>query len=146
MRRAKAFDRRKFLLLGGIGGVGGVLLGARDSTWLSSVWPDGEKSLHERLAALFPHQSSARVIGRTYLQQYPPENNVRDLLTGIVAGPANDRFSGRSDRLSTAADHELISTLQQQILQDYVEERVVKLQGWILSVTEARLCALTALA
>jgi hypothetical protein len=48
--------------------------------------------------------------------------------------------------LSTAADHELISTLQQQIRQDYVEERVVKLQGWILSVTEARLCALTALA
>jgi hypothetical protein len=80
------------------------------------------------------------------LQQYPPENNVRDLLTGIVAGPANDRFSGRSDRLSTAADHELILTLQQQIRQDYIEERVVKLQGWILSVTEARLCALTALA
>jgi hypothetical protein len=48
--------------------------------------------------------------------------------------------------LSTAADHELILTLQQQIRQDYIEERVVKLQGWILSVTEARLCALTALA
>jgi hypothetical protein len=146
MRRAKAFDRRTFLLLGGIGGVGGLLLGAPLSTRLSRVWSDWDKSLHGRLAALFHHQASARVIGRTYLQQYPRENNVRDLLAGIVAGPADDRFSGRSDRLSRAADRELILTLQQRIRQDYVEERVVKLQGWILSVTEARLCALTALA
>jgi hypothetical protein len=142
MRRAKAMDRRKFLLLGG---VGGVLLGAPRLTWLRSVWQDGARSLHGRLAALFHHQASARVIGRRYLQQYPSESNIRDLLEGIVADPANDRFSGRTDRLSTAGDRELIFALQHRIRQDFVEERVVKLQGWILSVTEARLCALTAL-
>jgi hypothetical protein len=84
------------------------------------------------LAALFRHQASARVIGGTYLQQHPREKNVRHLLAGIAVSPASDR--------------ELTIALQQRIRQDYVEERVVKLEGWILSVTEARLCALTALA
>jgi hypothetical protein len=39
-----------------------------------------------------------------------------------------------------------MDVLQRRIRQDFVEEKVVKLQGWILSATEARLCALTALA
>ena len=138
-------DRRRFLLLGGVGGVGGALLAAPHVPWLQSVWRDGEGSLHGRLAALFHHQASARTIGRSYLQQCPPESDVRCLLAGIVAGPANDRFSGRTDRLSTAGDRELMLALQHRIRQDFVEERVVKLEGWILSVTEARLCALTTL-
>lgn len=128
-------DRRKFLLLGGVGGVGGALLGAPHLTWLRSAWQDGESSLHGRLAALFHHPASARVIGRRYLQQFPLEMNVRSLLEGI----------GRTDRLSTAGDRELTFALQQRIRQDFVEEKVVKLEGWILSVTEARLCALTEL-
>jgi hypothetical protein len=125
-------DRRRFLLLGG---VGGALLAAPHVPWLQSVWRDGEGSLHGRLTALFHHQASARTIGRSYLQQYPPESNVRCLLEGI----------GRSDRLSTAGDRELMLALQHRIRQDFVEERVVNLEGWILSVTEARLCALTTL-
>lgn len=128
-------DRRRFLLLGGVGGVGGALLAAPHVPWLQSVWQDGESSLHGRLAALFHHQASARAIGRTYLHQYPREMNVRSLLEGI----------GRTDRLSTAGDRELTFALQQRIRQDFVEERVVKLEGWILSVTEARLFALTTL-
>ena len=124
-------DRRKFLLLGGVGAVGGALLGAPHVTWLRSVWRDGEGSLHGRLVALFPHQASARVIGGKYLQQHPLEKNVRHLLEGIAVSAARDR--------------ELMLALQQRIRKDYVEERVVKLEGWILSVTEARLCALTAL-
>ena len=92
----------------------------------------GRDLLHGRLAALFHHQASARTIGRTYLQQHPLETNVHHLLEEIVASPANDR--------------ELMVVLQQRIQKDFVEERVVKLDGWILSVTEARLCAPTALA
>jgi hypothetical protein len=125
-------DRRTFLLLAGVGAVGGAVLGAPRVPWLKSVWRDAEGSLHGRLAVLFGHQASAQVIGTRYLQQHPRENNVQHLLEGIAARPASDR--------------ELVSALQQQIRQDFVEERVVKLEGWILSVTEARLCALTALA
>jgi hypothetical protein len=134
MKGATAMDRRRFLLLGGVGAVGGALLGAPHVPWLRSILQDGEGSLHGRLAALFHHQASARAIGRTYLQQHPLETTVRHLLVGI------------DDRLRTAGDRELIFALQQRIRQDFVEERVVKLEGWILSVTEARLCALTALA
>jgi hypothetical protein len=72
------------------------------------------------------------VIGGKYLQQHPLEKNVGHLLEGIAVSAPRDR--------------ELMLALQQRIRQDYVEERVVKLEGWILSVTEARLCALTALA
>jgi hypothetical protein len=125
-------DRRTFLLLGGVGALGGALLGAPHVTRLQSVWPDGAGSLHRRLAALFRHQASARAIGRRYLQHYPRENNVGHLLEGIISRPASNR--------------ELVVALQQQIRQDYVDERVVKLEGWILSVTEARLYALASLA
>lgn len=133
MKGATAMDRRKFLLLGGVGAVGGALLGAPHVPGLRSIWQDGEGSLHGRLAALFHHQASARAIGRRYLQQHPLETNARHLLVGI------------DDRLRTAGDGELVFALQQRIRQDFVEERVVKLEGWILSVTEARLCALTEL-
>ena len=134
MRSANAMSRRKFLLLGG--GIGGFVLGTPGLTWLASVWQDQEQTLHSRLITLFDHQQSARVIGRTYLQRYPQEADIRVLLKNVVV----------PDGLSRPGNREFMDVLQWRIRQDFIEEKVVKLQGWILSTTEARLCALTALA
>ena len=147
MRSANAMSRRKFLLLGG--GIGGSLLAAPGLTWLGSIWQDQEKTLHSRLITLFHHQRSARVIGRTYLQRYPQEADIRVLLKKVVADASDassNNPSDSTDRLRRAGDGELMDVLQRRIRQDFVEEKVVKLQGWILSATEARLCALRALA
>jgi len=144
-------SRRKFLLLGG--GIGGSLLATPGLTWLGSIWQDQEKTLHSRLTTLFHHQQSARMIGRTYLQRYPQEGNIQVLLEKVVAEasgiPSDSSFNtppSSADRLRRAGDRELMDVLQRRIRQDFVEEKVVKLQGWILSATEARLCALRALA
>ena len=151
MRSANAMSRRKFLLL--IGGVGGALLATPGLTWLASIWQDQENTLHSRLIALFHHQPSARAIGSTYLQRYPQEANIRVLLKHVVAdasgnfpGSSSNGLSRRHDRMNKARDRELMDLLQRRIRQDFSEEKVVKLRGWILSATEARLCALAALA
>jgi hypothetical protein len=145
MRNATGMSRRKFLLLGAGIGIGGPLLAPHSLTWVASTWQDKGNTLQSRLLALFHHQPSARVIGNTYLQQFPQEANIRVLLKHIVADFSGG-FSHSDDRLSSAADRELMGSLQRRIRRDFSEEKVVKLQGWILSATEARLCALAALA
>jgi hypothetical protein len=136
MRNATALTRRKFLFLGGA--IGGCLLATPGLTWLASVWQKRERALRSRLIALFHNQPSARVIGSSYLQQHPQEANVSLLLKRVVP----QAF----DPLNSAGDRELMNLLQRRIRQDFREEKVVKLRGWILSATEARLCALAALA
>jgi hypothetical protein len=54
--------------------------------------------------------------------------------------------SGGQAALSESADDELRVLLDHKMRRDFADEKVVQLQGWILSVTEARLCALMALA
>jgi hypothetical protein len=153
MKSAIAISRRKFLLLSG--GIAGFLVAAPDLTWPGLIWQDRGKALHSRLIALFHHQHSARVIGQTYLQRCPQDADVRVLLKKVVAdtvrsAASSDVSSGSpadsAHRLRSASDRDLMDLLQRRIRQDFTEEKVVKLQGWILSATEARLCALTALA
>jgi hypothetical protein len=151
MRSAVAISRRKFLLLSG--GIGGSVLAAPGLAWLASVWQEREKALNSRLLALFHHQPSARAIGSTYLQRYPQEASIRILLKHVVAEASGNlpdnsssSLSHRVDRMSRAGDGELMDLLQRRIRQDFGEEKVVKLRGWILSATEARLYALVALA
>lgn len=82
------------------------------------------------LAALLPHQQSARLIGQHYLQHHPQEAQVAHLLAALV--PASTPME-----LAALRQH-----MASQISTDFATDRVVKLQGWVLSCTEARLCAL----
>ena len=144
MRSPMAMSRRKFLLLSG--GIAGFLAAATDLTWPSLLWQDQEKTLHSRLIALLHHANSARMIGQIYLQRYPQDADVRVLLKKVVADTSSNSLSDGADWLRSASDRDLMDVLQRRIRQDFTEERVVKLHGWILSATEARLCALTVLA
>ena len=71
--------------------------------------------------ALSAHQAAARTIGAAYLRAYP-----RDTL-------ADARVIADLPRAQIAA----------RVREDFAAGRVVMLDGWMLSVTEARLCALT---
>lgn len=86
------------------------------------------------LAGFPRHEESACVIGREYLRNVREEAD-RDILLNLLGHPAVWVDEGG-----------LRSHLRSQIRRDFAEERVVRLHGWILSVTESRLCALTALA
>lgn len=71
-------------------------------------------------------------IGKIYREQYPDENSERKLVKILLK--------------SNLTDTEAIAKfLQQQIQEDYKTESIVMIDGWLLSVTEARQCALFSL-
>ena len=89
-----------------------------------------------RLAGLLADQDSAAAVGRAYLDSVPGEADARVLVSRLSAS-----LGGRA-----VGGDDLRRLLAQRIDRDFAEERVATVQGWVLSVTEARLCALCALA
>jgi hypothetical protein len=138
MSKPPTIHRRQFLLLA-LGLAGSVAVGSKLSRaaegWLS------QGSLRAKLTALFIHQESAQAIGRAYLQSYPREADIQTLEDQIAQGIAG----GRTLLIATGKP-QVSKLLTDRIRQDFATDQVVKVQGWILSITEARLCALTTLA
>ena len=89
---------------------------------------------------LFSRPDSASAIGQVYLQANPQEADAAWLVEQItqdMAGRVVDFAGVRGDDLKTL--------LQERIRQDFAEENTVKLNGWMLARTEARLYALATL-
>jgi hypothetical protein len=97
------------------------------------------------LAAIFRDVSavpaSARGVGRAYLAATPAEASVARLTAGVLAS-----LPATSSDVSDADADELRAVLADVIREDFRTERTVVVEGWILARTEARLCALAALA
>jgi hypothetical protein len=131
----RKFGRRRFLA--GATGLGISLV------WRSiGSWPIpglGAASAPDRLAGLFEHRASARAIGREYLRVAPAEAG-RGTLVSLVA----ESLPGGAATLTSAGDDELREALRKCTVRDFELQRTVELKGWVLSRTEARLCALTA--
>jgi hypothetical protein len=92
----------------------------------------------DKLAGLFAPLRDAHRLGLIYLQQHPVEAHA-EVLARLVTGRA------WADVLPMApADLTRAITARQAV--DFAAGHVVALDGWILSRTEARLCALAAVA
>jgi hypothetical protein len=98
-------------------------------------------TLPGRIVALFDHRDSARALGRAFLARAP---------TDAAAGELVDRIATRVPRgrstLEGADDRELRALLADAVTADFEALRVVDVDGWILSATEADLYALAATA
>jgi hypothetical protein len=90
------------------------------------------------LLALFPEQV-VRELGGCYRELVPAEDNSHVLADAISAG----LFAGALIRPAAAGT--LRAHAADQVQRDFAEGRIVTLHGWILSVTEARQCALFSL-
>jgi len=88
------------------------------------------------LSHLFTIPENARAIGIRYLSLYP-ERADRDLLLGVL-GPDIVALAGTDDLA-------LVSHLNALRRQDFIDGKTVIVNNWILSRTEASLCALVAL-
>lgn len=88
-----------------------------------------------RLAALIPHADSAARIGGRYLALTPAEAD-RGLLVASILGREEHEAVG------DAVLRRVISDSRQR---DFIDGNTVSVDGWVLSRTEARLCALVAL-
>ncbi len=105
--------------------------------WASA--PARGAPLAKRLAGLFSNLDSAAEVGRRYLALGAEPANT-SLLAARVAG-------GRAAylRLCAADGRGLRTLLAQQQRRDFASGRTVSIDGWVLSLTEARLCAIAAL-
>jgi hypothetical protein len=93
-----------------------------------------------RLARLLRGRDSARAIGREYLRSLPRAASASVLVNAIALG-----LPGGHSTLGAVGDAELRALLAERSRADFGEDRTVRLRGWLLSETEARLCALAAL-
>jgi hypothetical protein len=95
--------------------------------------------LLQHLPRMIPHRESAAHIGRAYLRMVPAD----------AAGLLDLLCAPMSQALRSPAAIEgyaLEDLLRTRKMDDFAAGRVVLIDGWMLSETEARLCALVALA
>jgi len=121
--------RNKFLILSGLG-----ITAVAVPTWYYKFYKlDNDQILAqpELLSQLWDGPAIAQ-IGTLYRQQFADENSKPRLLAHLMVFTSTD----------TAIT---IQQLEKQITDDYKQENTVLLDGWILSRTEARQCALFSL-
>jgi hypothetical protein len=129
-------SRRHFLALG-------VAFAAPLLPGIARLVPLAGRTADPTTAALLARvadlPASARPVGRAYLAAAPGEANVQSLCTCIVdllpAGSLTDEADAEEVRVALSA----------LVRDDFRAQRVVVVEGWILSVTEARLYGLAAL-
>lgn len=83
--------------------------------------------------SLFRDTEGARLLGRLYLRDHPDESDASALLNLLnVAAPLD----------ATALRHRIA----EQRMADFRSGHLISIEGWLLARTEARACALAALA
>jgi hypothetical protein len=87
------------------------------------------------LRGVLGHDAHTEMIGRHYLRKVPEEAN-SDLLGELILSDLSWNPSFGTD---------IRTPVRERVRRDFAEDRVVRLGQWMLSQTEARLCALTAL-
>jgi hypothetical protein len=96
--------------------------------------------LPSKLACFFHHKGSAKKVGEEYLKIAPMEADV-SLLADLIC-TSNEEYRAK---LLHADSERFRDLLRQRLCHDFERDRIVIVHGWILAVTEARLCALNAL-
>lgn len=128
------------------------LLGALSSATIAlACWPRlalgrlesrPAPSLAYRLVGALRQQASATRVGRAFLRAHPAEADVGRLTASLaddLCGQACDPASAGSSPAGLRA------AFARQVRADFTTGRVTRVDGWVLSVTEARLCGLAAL-
>ena len=139
MKTKRHLNRRRFLRVLTFMGIFAVTLPIRAIGKLCTY--ESTSPITRKLREYYVDQKSAKVIGREYLKLFPAEHNADVLIDLLCSNDVRKRTIIAQMPISKIRD--LFSRLQ---CLDFEHGRVVKMRGWILSETECRLCALTALA
>lgn len=117
--------RRNFILLSATG----FAAIAVPSLVLQSCAIEYDKSLalSQQLAYIWDKETMITV-GKEYHKKYPKENSEQKLAKLLLKDISNEEG--------------ILMTTEQKIIADYKTDNTVLLDGWILSVTEGRQCAL----
>lgn len=127
---------RRLLLLG-VTFLPGWTVAQRPATRLISAFVSRDPAA--RLKGLIRDPESARAIGGLYLRQHPGEADPTILTRHLLSSLELD-----AGRIGAESDARLRDRLRFLMRADFAEGRTARVDGWILSRTEARLCALWA--
>jgi hypothetical protein len=117
-------ERRKFVLLSSALGTAVVLKAfASFNTELNPELISGANSLD-----LIWNHNTLRDIGLKYRDLFPTEN-ISETLVNSLSTDFIDEFSMRLE-------------LEKRITKDFENDQIIILDGWLISLTEARQCAL----
>ena len=137
MKPPKRINRRGFLILCGVSVAaasgGAVRLLRDDEEKAASTEP-----LTPRVAEALQDRGSAEAVGRAYLEANPREDGERRLIQLLRA--SNRDWPLLSD------PNEIRKFARVQARRDYAAGRTAEVEGWYISLTEARLCALVTFA
>lgn len=127
-----AMNRKRFLLLTT------VVAAATAGRWLFlDGSPSGKSPLEpEFLSNLFPHDQLVH-LGRIYRTQYPGEGDAHALTARLLGDAGVDSL--------TSPEAAVARHLAARVGADFRAGRTVVVDGWVLSQTEARQCALLSL-
>jgi len=129
-------NRKKFLLLSGVVASGIALPVV--VRWTRYAGRDRPLLHPGSLAHLFDDET-IRGIGLAYRSATPSENAARQLTGLLLTNPGGPAISADDDSA-------VRRVLQGKVHGDFEAGRIVMVDGWILSVTEARQCALFSIA
>jgi hypothetical protein len=124
---SEATTRRRFLSCAVVLGAGGAL------SWWVGVSGCGRGARLD-LSGIFGEVEPALEVGRDYLERFPEEASRAELEKRLLALLPGD-----------AELAELRAALLGAIRRDFAEDRVFRHEGWVLSRTGGRLCALARL-
>lgn len=117
--------RRNFALLTAAG-ITAVTL----PSWVYPRIPDYNPIVADpEMLSLIWDEDTILAVGKAYQKNNPYENNEHNLVKLLTRNISAD--ADKTPKL-----------LQQRIVQDYKQGKMVMVEGWLLSVTEARQCAL----
>jgi hypothetical protein len=134
-----AMDRRQFLRMTAAGAVTGLSLPAAAAAAVTGLSGPGGASMARALAypslltVLGPER--VRAIGGWWRETTPNERGAESIAAAII-GTAPPKGGARAD-----AGRETPTLVRR----DFADERTVFVDGWLLSITEVRQCALFSL-
>jgi len=89
-----------------------------------------------KFLSLLCDNETLQMLGRAYLKLKPDETNNKVLWNDLLKEQLTGKLLGAKE-IST-----LELQIEEKIRQDFKSENIVVVQGWVLSVTEARQCAI----
>ena len=138
MKRFAIMTRRSFLSLFFF--LGTIAVIRSEDVFVQADGSHNHHLLASKLANFFHNKESARIVGLEYLRVVPIEADARQL-TKLICSHWQERY-GETAHADIAQIKQLLLRQQRD---DFEKDRIVRVHGWILSETEARLCALAAL-
>lgn len=94
------------------------------------------------LVAALRYPASAAAVGAAYLEAFPMDAGDAEQLADVISTDAMIRRRLETHRSDPAG---LAVAIAEAVRADFIHRRTVKLDGWVVAQTEARLCALAVL-